>query len=129
MMGIGADRFLKVSPELQSFYLHWEPESTPELASQVGSGEDGVRFKAKGTPYEFRSKSGGSILQEVLFARFIMAEVFSAHDVVQEICILIPRNNSVLVIADKQGSKLKAKFDSLKSAYPMLELSEGERLV
>ena len=56
-----------------------------------------------------------------------MAEVFAAHDITSEMCIMIPRMNSVLIVTDQHGLHLKKAFEKLKAAYPNLELSEGAR--
>jgi hypothetical protein len=87
----------------------------------------GTQIKAAGIPYPFFSKSGGAILTDVLFTRKIMAEIFAAHDITAEMCILIPRMNSVLIVTDQYGLHLKKAFERLKQAYPMLELTEGVR--
>ena len=123
MLGVGADKFLRVLPNLSPFYLHWNPGSSPLMAERQLDGG----FKAEGIPYPFYSKSGGGILQEVLFCRRVMADVFIAHDITSEMCILIPRMNSVLVVCDKHGHHLKKAFESLHTKYPMLELTEGSR--
>ena len=56
-----------------------------------------------------------------------MAEVFSAHDITAEMCIMIPRMNSVLIVTDQYGLHLKKAFEELKKLYPILELTEGVR--
>ena len=133
MIGTGGDKYLKTLPNLKPFYIHWEPGSAPNMAErQVETlmpdpDPRGTKFKAAGILYPFFSKSGGDILQEVLFARKIMAEVFAAHDITSEMCIMIPRMNSVLVVTDQHGLHLKKAFEKLKVQYPNLELSEGAR--
>src|ERR1700739_3029924 len=139
MIGIGGDRFLRTLPNLKPFYIHWEPGSNPTMALSVAYINDsshqaplppnpkGLEFEAPGIPYHFFSKSGGEILQEVLFARKIMAELFAAHDITSEMCIMIPRMNSVLIVTDQYGLHLKRAFENLKKTYPVLELAEGVR--
>jgi hypothetical protein len=133
MIGVGGDKYLRTLANLKPFYVHWAPGSAPQMARthyvQVDPtlGVSPLSFKAEGIPYLFYSKSGGDILQEVLFARKVMAEVFIAHDITSEMCIMIPRMNSVLVVASEHGPHLKAAFEKLKQQYPMLELSEGVR--
>jgi len=130
MMGIGADQYLKTLPNLKVFYISWEPRSNPQMANHFTYANvlDGTTgFQAEGIPYPFFSKSGGGILNEVLFARKIMAEVFAAHDVTAESCILIPRMNSVMIVADQYGHHVKKAFEQLVQKYPMLNLSEGTR--
>jgi hypothetical protein len=123
MIGIGGDKYLKTLPNLSPFYIHWAPGTTPEMARFSLTG-----FTVEGIAYPFISKSGGEILQEVLFARKIMAEVFAHHDITAEMCVMVPRMNSVLIVTDKEGIHLKAAFDKLKVQYPMLELAEGGRV-
>lgn len=135
MIGVGGDKYLKTLPNLKAFYLHWVPGTSPMMASAYTIGADlaaggsttQTGFKAEGVPYMFFSKSGGEILQEVLFARKIMAEVFAAHDITAEMCIMIPRMNSVLIVTDQYGLHLKKAFEALRLKYPMLELAEGIR--
>ncbi len=129
MIGIGGDNYLKTLPNLSPFYIHWAPGTTPDMATRlISSAVDGTTgFQAEGIAYPFFSKSGGDTLHEVLFARKIMAEVFAAHDITAEMCVMVPRMNSVLIVADKEGKHLKAAFDKLKAQYPILELAEGLR--
>jgi hypothetical protein len=135
MIGVGGDKYLRTLPNLKAFYIHWAPGTSPTMASVVGAPAlspsttdfQGIVLKAEGIPYQFRSKSGGEILNEVLFARKIMAEVFAAHDITSEMCIMIPRMNSVLIVTDQYGLHLKRAFDALKQQYPNLELAEGAR--
>lgn len=139
MIGVGGDKYLKTLPNLKPFYIHWTPGTSPQMALWVAHVNDsthhsslppdpkGTRFEAEGIPYPFFSKSGGDILQEVLFARKIMAEVFAAHDITAEMCIMIPRMNSVLIVTDQYGLHLRKAYESLKLKYPMLELTEGVR--
>ena len=124
MLGVGADKYLKVLPGLGAFYIHWVPETSPIMAIQQSDGG----FKAEGVPYLFYSKSGGEILQSVLFSRKVTSYVFSAHDITTEACILLPRISSVLVVCNERGYRLKEAFEALRQGYPMLELAEGSRL-
>lgn len=136
MIGVGGDKYLRTLPNLKPFYIHWGIGTSPTMAtaytigidsSEVGGSTTKMGFKAEGIPYMFFSKSGGEILQEVLFARKIMAEIFAAHDITSEMCIMVPRMNSVLVVTDQYGLHLKRAFEKLKVQYPNLELSEGTR--
>lgn len=130
MIGVGGDRYLRTIPALNTFYLTWD--SVPLMAlpggiQDMGEGKRGVVFKAEGIPYDFVSKSGGEILQEVLFARKLMYEIFRGVDTTKETCLMIPRVSSVLIVANVDGVSLKAAFESLKTRYPMLNLVEGKR--
>jgi hypothetical protein len=143
MIGIGGDKYLRTLPDLKPFYIHWAPGSSPQIvmynaeiidslvlgapSPHPPSDPRGAKLTAPGIPYAFFSKSGGEILNEALFARKVMAEVFAAHDITAETCIMIPRMNSVLVVTGQHGVHLKRAFESLKQQYPMLELAEGTR--
>jgi hypothetical protein len=139
MIGAGGDKYLRTLPNLKPFYIHWAPGSTPGITQSVKTVQgdinnpvivpdpSGTQIIAAGIPYPFFSKSGGDILNEVLFARMIMAEVFAAHDITAEMCIMIPRMNSVLIVTDQNGLHLKRAFENLKAKFPLLELAEGVR--
>ncbi len=129
MLGIGADKYLRVLPGLRAFYVCWEPGSCPQMARHqaIGVTETANQFIADDIPYAFESKSGGEILQDVLFARKLVCDIFAGHDVMQETCILIPRMNSILAVVDERGEHLRQVFAGLSPKYPMLSLVEGIR--
>lgn len=136
MIGIGGDKYLKTLPDLKPFYIYWKPGTTPDITMGVIDVDGqykiipdprGHKMQVAGIAYPFYSKSGGDTLAEVMFARKIMAEVFTAHDITAEMCIMVPRMNSVLIVTDKNGVHLKKAFDKLKAQYPELELAEGVR--
>jgi hypothetical protein len=130
MLGVGADRYLKVLPELAVWYLAWP--NAPPMACYAPSdppNPKGIEFHAEGIPYPFFSKSGGDILQTVLFARKLIYEVVRDVDITQENCTMIPRMNSILVVADKYGTSLKKTVERLKAQYQMIELTEGSRFL
>ena len=122
-LGIGGDKYLRVMPSLKAWYIHWIPGTSPFMGVTFPDGSIGV----DGIPYKFHSKSGGEVLHQVLFSRKIAYEVFGAHDVTNETCVIIPRMNSVLVICDEAGMSLKQVFYSLRSKYA-IELAEGNRV-
>jgi len=125
-LGIGADRYLRVLPGLRAFYISWAPGTGPAMATPYQFGAE-VRFQAEGIPYMFQSKSGGEVLQQVLFARKVAYEVFLAHDVVTEACIILPRMSSVLTVSEGNGASVRRAFEGLKARYACLEFSEGAR--
>jgi hypothetical protein len=129
MIGLGGDKFLKTMPTLKPFYITWDtvPMMAMPAGTQLVDGKPAVVFRAEDIPYEFVSKSGGEILQEVLFARRLMYEIFLSVDTTKETCIMVPRINSLLVVADVSGTSLRKAFEILKIRYPMLQLSEGVR--
>ena len=130
MIGVGGDKYLRTFPNLKPFYIAWAPGTTPRI-TRVDNGPgwpNGQWIYAEGIEYPFVSKSGGEILNEVLFARKIMYEVFRDFDVTKETCIMIPRMNSVLVVTASAGDHIKETFERLKAVYPVLELYEGARI-
>jgi hypothetical protein len=128
MLGEGSDKYLKTLPSLAVWYITWV--SVPQMATFVPStgGSEGLEFKSPEIPYSFFSKSGGEILQGVLFARKLMYEIVRDVDITQENCTMIPRMNSILIIADKHGTSLKRAVERLQKEYPMLILVEGARV-
>jgi hypothetical protein len=129
MIGAGGDKYLRTIPALKTFYVTWD--SVPQMAAPTGTrvvdGKPGVVFSAEGIPYEFVSKSGGEILQDVLFARKLMWYVFAGIDTTRETCIMVPRVSSLLVVTSADGNSLRAAFDLMKAKYPMVQLAEGVR--
>lgn len=129
MIGLGGDKYLRTTPALKTFYLTWD--QVPQMATYRGTRDTPdkpvVVFHAEDIGYEFLSKSGGEIIQEVLFARKLMYDIFGAVDTTQETCIMVPRINSLLVVANADGASLRAAFEPLKAKYSMLNLTEGAR--
>lgn len=136
MIGVGGDAYLRTLPNLKPFYVSWEPGRTPKVTilrpDIVVLGEwkqdQPAVLEAEGIPYFFYSKSGGDILNEVLFSRKVMYEIFRDFDITKETCIMIPRMNSVLIVTAADGEHIKKTFQRLKTAYPVLELCEGTRI-
>ena len=133
-LGIGADRYLKVLPGLKAFYISWTLGGSPAMVEPIGAtgltGQPGETvFHSKDIPYFFHSKSGGEVLQQVLFARRAAYEVFLAHDVVTEACIILPRMSSVLTVSEANGASVRKAFEGLRARYAAcpLEFSEGAR--
>jgi hypothetical protein len=133
MIGVGGDKYLRTLTSMLPYYITWEtaPRMTT-LAENIlvpgVSGVQGMAFSAPGIPYAFFSKSGGEILNEVLFARKIMYEVFRGVDITQKQCIQIPRMNSVLVITGKPAPDLKIVVEGLEKRWPgVLSFWEGAR--
>jgi len=141
MIGVGGDKYLRTFPNLKPFYIAWPVGQTPVIATvtvpnipvpkpyTVGEKVLGTTvLRAEGIPYDFYSRSGGDILNEVLFSRKVMYEVFRDFDITKETCIMIPRMNSVLVVTQANGDHIKKTFERLKAVYPALELYEGARI-
>ena len=107
MIGTGGDKYLRTLPTMCPYYLTWEV--TPHMASvctdEIKPGY--TKMQAMGIPYPFYSKSGGEMLQEVLFARYLVHQVFGAVDITQKQCIQIPRKNSLLVITSDPCPELE----------------------
>jgi hypothetical protein len=135
MIGMGGDKYLKTLTHLKTFYIMWDvvpamayykpPDAAPIAPGQMPDAAFGT-FMAESIPYPFVSKSGGAVLQEVLFARKVMTEVFKGCDITKETCIMVPRMNSILVVTNAEEN-LKKTFEHLKEKYAMLTLTEGPR--
>ena len=125
-LGIGADRYLKVMPGLRASYVFWEPGSGPTMATIPPASSDHITFQAEGIPYPFRSKSGGEILNQVLFSRRLAFNIFCAHDVTQETCIIIPRMSSILVVHDDNSYNLRHAIEPYLDGG-VIQLAEGSR--
>lgn len=137
-LGVGSDKYLRVMPSLKAWYIHWQPGASPTMVKPVGAtgvtGQPGkpgkpedIVFHETDFLYFFHSKSGGEILNQVLFSRRIAFEVFPEYDHTTQTCIILPRMSSVLVVADEEGVGVKAAFYRLRSKFPILELAEGTR--
>lgn len=129
MIGVGGDKYLRTFPNLKPFYVSWQPGQTPRIVVVTGTSPEGTVLETEGIPYPFVSKSGGDVLNEVLFSRKVMYEIFRDFDITRETCIMIPRMNSVLVVTAADGEHIRKTFDRLKAVYPVLELHEGARIV
>lgn len=135
MLGVGADKFLSVDPRFKVWYILWAPGTTPRLAMHfcypnVVDGTTG--FEADGISYPFFSKSGGDILNEVLFARKLMYEILGSIDFVEKACTIVPRMNSLLIVV-REDEDMVQLFNGtndklgLIQQYPILVLQEGSR--
>lgn len=98
-MGIGGDKYLNVPPGYKAWYVVWD--FAPNLLLDAGKGPNGFpQFHALGNiQYPFESKSGGEMLNGVLFSRFITARLFS--ELALDFTVtFIPRLTSVLMVTD-----------------------------
>jgi hypothetical protein len=129
MIGVGGDKYLRTVPALKAFYITWEqvPQMAIPAGTRVVDDKPSIVFKADDIPYEFLSKSGGEIIQEVLFARKLMWYIFAGVDTTKETCIMIPRVNSLLVVTDAGGASLLDAFALVRAKFPMIQLTEGAR--
>ena len=129
MIGMGGDKYLKTLSTLKTYYITWDtvPIMAFPIRTEKIDDKPGVVFSVPDVPYEIKSKSGGEVLQDVLFARKIMYEIFKGVDVTKETCIMIPRMQSVLIVADVYSENLQKTFAHLKEQYPTLTLTEGPR--
>ena len=127
MIGAGGDKYLRHLPSLFPYYFMWA--AAPTMANlTLGIGNDEKFFSAQpDISYFFYSKSGGEILQEALFARKLMSEVFKTVDITQKQCIQIPRMNSLMIVTQKYCKELTDLAKRLQAQYPGLEFSEGVR--
>lgn len=131
MIGLGGDRFLKTISSLKPYYITWN--QVPQIAQFIGittpPGHDVPvsTFKADGISYEFHSKSGGEVIQDVLFARKIMYEIFRDVNITRETCIMIPRMNSILIVGDVVFENLQKAYERLYKMYPVISFVDGIR--
>lgn len=119
-LGVGSDALIKTLPGYRVYFIAWKPGMTPPV---LKAGPNGG-FLTEGIPYEFFSKSGGTILNEVLFSRGIAVAFWSG---ISEHPIVLPRINSVMVVTNQDATKVRELYESLKKDYPMLEFHEKER--
>lgn len=133
MLGIGADQYLRVLPQLEVYYLVWDmaPVMAVHKSNALDPGKPGVQYhtlEAPGIPYAFHSKSGGEVLQEVLFARKLMYTLFEAIDVTKNMLIMLPRMSSLLVVADKHNVAVADALKGLQKRWSLLQIRLGSRM-
>jgi hypothetical protein len=120
MIGLGGDRYLKTIPGLKIFYITWSDAPNLLLPQEDGS------FKTAEIPYNFISKSGGQILNEVLFSRWLAYRVYGVIDMTTKMLTVIPRMNSVMIVASQHVPELETLVKEIQAAYK-ISLHEGVR--
>lgn len=101
-LGIGGDRYLRVPDGLNVYYVCWEqapPMASPSLAGTANT------FVAEGIPYTFESKSGGDILNQVLYARYLMMRAVE-HFSPWGYLLVLPRMTSLMIVTSNEKSRL-----------------------
>jgi len=116
-IGIGGDQYVNVARGHTAWYVAWKPGTAPWILAAAGDG-----FTTPGIPYVFHSKSGGTILNEVLFARGI---AFAFWTGLGKGTLCMPRMNSVMVVTPQGEDAVREVFGSL--GQPMLELFRDKR--
>jgi len=126
-LGWGADKYARAICDLKIYYVTWDVGSTPTMAEPSPTAN---AFIVKGIDYPFVSKSGGEVLNEMLFSRLIAVYFYSK-------CrpqIVLPRMNSVMIVAH-QAAGVKRAFDELRtmgvplgSYWQVLSFHEGSRV-
>ncbi len=119
MIGIGGDRFLKTLPTMRAYYIVWKDAPPIAVLQEDGS------FKVTGIDYPFFSKSGGQILNEVLWSRYLAYQVYRVVDMVVKPLTVIPRMSSVMVISTHLP-ELEEQIRQTRQHYNV-ELHEGMR--
>lgn len=114
-IGIGGDQFVKPAPDHTVWYAAWK--QAPSILVHEGDG-----FKTAGIDYVFHSKSGGDILNTVLFARGI-ATAFWTGLGIGTLCV--PRMSSVMVVTAQPEEDVRAVFTSI--GHQGLELFRDKR--
>lgn len=126
MIGQGGDQFIRVKGDCKLWFITWQPGETPNVLKPQ---EDGG-FKTEGIEYPFYSKSGGEILNEVLFARGLATTFYSTlmRGEAMEDTAIMPRMNSLMIIANSaQSDNVKDTYGWILKVYPFLKLHEGKR--
>jgi hypothetical protein len=121
MIGAGGDKYLVTIPGTRVYFISWP--ATPGI---IIPQEDGS-FKTPGIDYSFISKSGGEILNEVLFSRWVTSHVYGAVRTAN-VKVLIPRMKSVQIVTDFFNTN--DEFHNLTSRFtncPFLTFSCDER--
>jgi hypothetical protein len=129
MLGVGGDQYLVPPDGWKAFYFTWD--QAPEIAV-VSS--DGSKFKAKGIPYPFVSKSGGDILNSSLAARKLATGLYAF--LAGERKVILPRLTSVLLLTDTlpfdpgtvQTEMLPDLLRSMGMEDWLIQVSEGRRV-
>jgi hypothetical protein len=116
-IGIGGDQYVTPISGYTVWYVAWKTDSTPYILTEENGG-----FKTPGISYPFFSKSGGQILNGVLFARGI---AFSFWTGLGAGTTCMPRMNSVMIVTPQKEEDVKTVFTSLQQ--PMLELFRDKR--
>ena len=122
MIGLGGDRFVKTLPTLKIYYITWQ--HTPNILDLQTDGS----FTTPGISYPFRSKSGGEILNGVLFSRRIAYAVYGLIDTVNKPLTVIPRLNSVMIVTTHAPELEKFVSDLvIGNGMMLIRLYEGAR--
>ena len=114
-IGIGGDEFVKPAQGHTVWYVAWK--ETPSILRQDPNG-----LTTEGITYPFHSKSGGEILNEVLFSRGV-AFAFWTGLGLGTLCM--PRMKSVMVVTSQGEADVRKIFGEL--TFPGLELFKDKR--
>jgi hypothetical protein len=122
MIGLGGDKYLRTVPSLNFFYFTWE--QIPTLTAMKGTSSEGVIIQAEGIPYYFLSKSGGEILNEVLFTRKVMYDFLAlVYGKSPDVALtFIPRVKSLLVVHPANAEWLPTVQDAIHNKFPMVSV-------
>ena len=118
-LGVGGDQYVIPVPGHAVWYVAWNPDLTPRILTEEANGG----FRTEGIPYPFFSKSGGHILNEVLFSCGI-AFAFWTGLGAKTLCL--PRMSSVMVVTPHPESEVRDVFMSL--GHQVLELFKDRRV-
>lgn len=110
MMGIGGDRYLNVPPGFKAWYVTWE--QSPNLLIDAGKGPNGFpQFHALGNiQYPFESKSGGGMLNDVLFSRLVTTRLFQELGLDHAVTFIL-RLTSVMMLTNAPVDYARHTFD------------------
>jgi hypothetical protein len=122
MLGIGGDQYLKPQQGHKAYYICWD--QAQNLLEDVDGRPN--EFTVRGIRYPFVSKSGGEILNSVLFARLVATTAFRAFPP-ETLTAVLPRMNSVLVVTGASDVELEQVASMLHQRFPGLWLHAGAR--
>lgn len=122
MIGSGGDAFLRVSPGYQVFYILWS--RSPRMVN-VDLRTGGL--SAAGIGYPFFSKSGGDVLNDVLFSRYVAYEAIKQFDLMKIYVDVLPRMSSVMILAPVGSEIPKKIYDHLLPMCNGLTFYENSR--
>ena len=120
MIGAGGDKYLVTIPGTRVYFISWA--AAPNIIEVQPDGS----FRTERIDYSFISSSGGEILNEVLFSRWITSSVYGIIRTAS-IKVLIPRMKSVQIVTDFFSEEEFRKLASRFINCPFLVFSCDER--
>jgi len=119
MLGVGGDEFLEIPEGFHAYYYTWD-QIPYELVQEFNA------LRYPGIDYAFHSKSGGEILNDVLFVRRLTAFLFRSFG---PEAVFLPRMTSVLMVSQADPSEVQehAALCSQRIIPGLIRIHEGRR--